>query len=102
MNNIEKKMHKELVNILSELIETIVLMKEEEKDYLLTQNEDEARDWLEFLKKHTDKDELKSLEKEISERFFFRYDVKIGKSELDNKRAELMKKYILKSNEYLK
>lgn len=102
MNNIEKKKHKELVNILSELIETIVLMKEEEKDYLLTQNEDEARDWLEFLKKHTDKDELKSLEKEISERFFFRYDVKIGKSELDNKRAELMKKYILKSNEYLK
>lgn len=102
MNNIEKKMHKELVNILSELIETIVLMKEEEKDYLLTQNEDEARDWLEFLKKHTDKDELKSLEKEISDRFFFRYDVKIGKSELDNKRAELMKKYILKSNEYLK
>lgn len=102
MNNIEKKKHKELVNILSELIETIVLMKEEEKDYLLTQNEDEARDWLEFLKKHTDKDELKSLEKEISDRFFFRYDVKIGKSELDNKRAELMKRYILKSNEYLK
>lgn len=102
MNNIEKKKHKELVNILSELIETIVLMKEEEKDYLLTQNEDEARDWLEFLKKHTDKDELKSLEKEISDRFFFRYDVKIGKSEFDNKRAELMKKYILKSNEYLK
>lgn len=102
MNKIKKKKHKELVNILSELIETIVLMKDEEKDYLLIQNEDEARDWLEFLKKHTDKDELKSLEKEISERFFFRYDVKIGKSELDNKRAELMKKYILKSNEYLK
>ena len=42
----------------------------------------------------TDKDELKSLENEISDRFFFKFDVQIGTSELDNKRAELMKKYI--------
>ena len=39
---------------------------------------------------------------EISDRFFFKFDVQIGTSELDNKRAELMKKYIFKSNEYLK
>ena len=67
----------------------------EEKDYLLIQNENEARDWMDFLKNHTDKDELKSLENEISDRFFFKFDVQIGTSELDNKRAELMKKYIL-------
>ena len=102
MNKIDDKKHNELIIILSELIETIELMKEEEKDYLLIQNENEARDCMDFLKNHTDKDELKSLENEISDRFFFKFDVQIGTSELDNKRAELMKKYIFKSNEYLK
>lgn len=102
MNKIDDKKHNELIIILSELIETIELMKEEERDCLLIQNENEARDWMDFLKNHTDKDELKSLENEISDRFFFKFDVQIGTSELDNKRAELMKKYIFKSNEYLK
>ena len=102
MNKIDDEKHNELIVILSELIETIELMKKEEKDYLLIQNENEARDWTDFLKNHTDKDELKSLENEISDRFFFKFDVQIGTSELDNKRAELMKKYIFKSNEYLK
>ena len=102
MNKIDDEKHNELIVILSELIETIELMKKEEKDYLLIQNENEARDWMDFLKSHTDKDELKSLENEISDRFFFKFDVQIGTSELDNKRAELMKKYIFKSNEYLK
>ena len=101
MNKIDDKKHNELIIILSELIETIELMKEE-KDYLLIQNENEARDWMDFLKNHTDKDELKSLENEISDRLFFKFDVQIGTSELDNKREELMKKYIYKSNEYLK
>ena len=102
MNKIDDEKHNELIVILSELIETIELMKKEEKDYLLIQNENEARDWMDFLKNHTYKDELKSLENEISDRFFFKFDVQIGTSELDNKRAELMKKYIFKSNEYLK
>ena len=102
MNKIDDEKHNELIIILSELIETIELMKKEEKDYLLIQNENEDRDWMDFLKNHTDKDELKSLENEISDRFFFKFDVQIGTSELDNKRAELMKKYIFKSNEYLK
>ena len=102
MNKIDDEKHNELIVILSELIETIELMKKEEKDYLLIQNENEARDWMDILKNHTDKDELKSLENEISDRFFFKFDVQIGTSELDNKRAELMKKYIFKSNEYLK
>ena len=98
MNKIDDEKHNELIVILSELIETIELMKKEEKDYLLIQNENEDRDWMDFLKNHTDK----SLENEISDRFFFKFDVQIGTSELDNKRAELMKKYIFKSNEYLK
>ncbi len=102
MNTIDKKKHKELIEILKNLIDTIELMKKVEKDYLLIQNEDEAREWLNFLKNHIDKVELKSLENEVSDRLFFKYDVKIGTSELDNKRAELMKMYIFKSNEYLK
>ena len=102
MNKIDDEKHNELIIILSELIETIELMKNEEKYYLFIQNENEARYWMDFLKNHTDKDELKSLENEISDRFFFKFDVQIGTSELDNKRAELMKKYIFKSNEYLK
>ena len=48
MNTINEKKHKELIEILTELIETIKLMKNVEKDYLLIQNEDEARDWLDL------------------------------------------------------
>ena len=54
-----------------------------------------------YKRQHVSKEELKSLEKEIADRFFFKFDVQIGLSELDNKRAGLMKKYLLKSNEYL-
>ena len=93
MNSIEKKNHDELISILNELIGVLKMMREEETDYLLIQNENEA--------KHVSKEELKSLEKEIADRFFFKFDVQIGLSELDNKRAGLMKKYLLKSNEYL-
>lgn len=102
MNIIDKVQHDELIKILSELIETIVIMRKEEKDHVLAQNENEAREWISFLKEHEDKEELKSLEDEISNRLFFKFDVQIGNSELDNKRVELMKLYILKSNVFLK
>lgn len=102
MNNINEEMHEELIELLEELIQIIKRMRESEKDYLLTQNEEEAKEWLVFLREHTDKDELKSLENEISDRFFYKFDVQISVSEDDNKRAELMKKYITKSNEFLK
>ena len=69
---------------------------------MLAKNESEAREWLSFLKEHEDKEELKSLEDEISNRFFYKFDVQIGNSKLDNRRAELMKMYILKSNDFLK
>ncbi len=41
-------MDNELIGILSELIETIVMMRKEEKDYLLVQNESEAREWIAY------------------------------------------------------
>ena len=102
MNNIDKEQRNELIKILDALIETIVIMRKEQKDYILTQNEREAREWIAFLKEHEDKEELKSLENEISDRFFYKFDVQVGNSELDNRRAELMKMYISKSNDFLK
>ena len=102
MNNIDKEQRNELIKILDALIETIVKMRKEKKDYILAQNEREAREWITFLKEHEDKEELKSLENEISDRFFYKFDVQVGNSELDNRRAELMKMYISKSNYFLK
>ena len=102
MNNINTEKHEELIDILSELIKIIELMQKEDNNYLLSQNAREANDWIMFLREHTDKEELQSLEKEIADRFFYKFDVQIGNSTLDNKRAELIKKYLFKSNEYLK
>ena len=78
MNIINKEQHDELIKILSELIEIIVIMRKEEKDYVLAQNESEAREWISFLREHEDKEELKSLEDEISNRFFSKFDVQIS------------------------
>lgn len=58
--------------------------------------------WMVFLKEHNDKEELRSLENEISDSFFYKYDVEIENSELDNKRAYLIRKYIFTSNKLLK
>lgn len=102
MDKINKNEHEELIRIVEELINVISDMRKEEKDYLLFQNENEAKEWLCFLREHTDKEELKSLENGISNRFFIKFDVQIGNSDLDNRRAELMKAYIRKSNDYLK
>ncbi|MBD5451716.1 MAG: hypothetical protein HDR25_03640 [Lachnospiraceae bacterium] len=102
MNNIDKEQRNELIKILDALIETIVIMRKEQKDYILAQNEREAREWITFLKEHEDKEELKSLENEISDRFFYKFDVQVGNSELDNRRVELMEMYISKSNDFLK
>lgn len=102
MNNIDNEKHEELIGILEQLIETIGLMRNNTGDYLLYQNEEEANEWLVFLKEHVDIEELKTLENEIADRFFYKYDVQICKDELDNKRANLIKNYLIKSNEYLK
>ena len=88
MNIIDKKSHNELINILNELITTIELMRTEKKDYLLNQNQEEAKEWLKFLCEHTDKEELKTLEDEIANRFVFKFDVEIDTGELDGRRVK--------------
>ena len=102
MDYISEAEHKELIDILDELIKTISLLRNSNSDYILVQNENEAREWMVFLKEHNDKEELRSLENEISDRFFYKYDVEIENSELDNKRAYLIRKYIFTSNKFLK
>lgn len=102
MDYISEAEHKELIDILDELIKTISLLRNSNSDYILVQNENEAREWMVFLKEHKDKEELRSLENEISDRFFYKYDVEIENSELDNKRAYLIRKYIFTSNKLLK
>ena len=102
MDCINESEHKELIDILDDLIKTISLMRKNNSDYILVQNENEAREWMVFLKEHKDKEELRSLENEISDRFFYKYDVEIEKSELDNKRADLIRNYIFTSDKLLK
>lgn len=102
MDYISEAEYKELIDILDELIKTISLLRNSNSDYILVQNENEAREWMVFLKEHNDKEELRSLENEISDRFFYKYDVEIENSELDNKRAYLIRKYIFTSNKLLK
>lgn len=101
MNNIEKNRHEELVSILNELVETIGVIKKEEINYRLNRNEIEVKEWLEFCKTHTDKEELQSLEEEIADRFFYMFNFQLGTSELDIKRIKLMKKFMFKCDEYL-
>ena len=101
MDYISEAEHKELIDILDELIKTISLLRNRNSDYILVQNENEAREWMVFLKEHNDKEELRSLENEISDRFFYKYDVEIENSELDNKRAYLIRKYIFTSSKLL-
>lgn len=102
MSCINELEYKELIDILDELIKTISLLRKNNSDYILAQNENEAREWMAFLKEHKDKEELRSLENEISNSLFYKYDVEIEKSELDNKRVDLIKKYIFESNKLLK
>ena len=101
--NITEVQHKDLINILDELIVTIKLMNPNNRNYFLNQNLREAKDWRRFLKAHTDKEELLSLEEEISERLFYKYDANAveDRSELDDKRRDLMHEYLGKSFEYI-
>ena len=70
MDYISEAEHKELIDILDELIKTISLLRNSNSDYILVQNENEAREWMVFLKEHNDKEELRSLDNEISDSFF--------------------------------
>lgn len=102
MKTIDKQQHKELISLLNKLLETIQELKKHVNSYLLIQNENEAREWKLFLCEHIDKEELMSLENEISNQFFFKFDVEILESDYDLQRIHLMREFLMKMNSYIK
>ncbi len=101
MDKINEIDRKELIEILEDLVKTITIMQTYNKDFLLHLNAQEAKDWLAYLKNHTEKDELRALVKEISERFEYRFGDEVESSDLDTKRVRLMEKFLVKSSKVL-
>lgn len=103
MSDISSADKKKLLKILNELIDTIVFIRKEVEDnYLLQQNEREAINWYRYLKSHDDKEELGSLSDEIACRLVEKYDDEFVESKWDDKRAELIHKYLMQSEKILK
>ncbi len=102
MSTITMQEHKELINSLIELNGIIDEMKKISSDMLLTWQENEICDWLNYLEKHTDKEELKSLEIEIGDRFFYKYNVRIEPVNLDKQRLNVFQNFIARLNSALK
>ena len=95
MGEITKLEHKRLINILDRLIDTIVyIRKEVEDNYSLQKNEREAIDWYRYLKTHYDKEEIESLEEEISDRYVHEFEQQLCELPIDNKRAYLIEEYL--------
>lgn len=102
MDIITKQEQKELINSLTELNRIIGEMKKVSSDMLLTWQQNEIRDWLSYLEKHTDKGELRSLEIEVGDRFFYKYNVRIDPVNLDKQRLNVFQKLIKQLNFALK
>ena len=82
--------HCELIKILENLIAVIKEMRKQSKDFVLIQNETEAKEWLCFLKNHINKEELKTLENEIADRCFYKFDVQIRDADLETDKKRLL------------
>ena len=102
MNKVNREDRDKLLNLLSQLIDTIVhIRKEDEDNYLLQKNEREAISWYRYLKEHGDKEELKSLESEIAERYIHEFENQLCESRNDAKRVGLLREYLEASNKIL-
>jgi hypothetical protein len=102
MNLITHQSHKELICTLNELKKTIDEMRKVSSKQLLTWDKEDVNDWLDFLEKHTDKEELHSLKVEVGDRFFYKYDVRIEPINLDKHRLNLFQKFINQLDNALK
>ncbi|WP_026478308.1 hypothetical protein [Alkaliphilus transvaalensis] len=101
MNIITAQKHQELINTLKELKNIVEDMRSMSTDIILKWHNDEIECWLEFLESHEDKEELKSLEVEVGDRFFYKYNVRIEPINLDKKRLSLFEKFIHQLNDAL-
>jgi len=86
MSQVDMQKHASLVKKLEELLSITLQMRRISNDDLLRHFVEECESWLDFVKSHTDDEELKSLKREIGARFYERYNVRIEPKELDNKR----------------
>ncbi len=86
--------YKELISSLYQLKEIVDKMNEVSNDSILVWHKSEIIDWLSYLKQHTDMEELQTLEKEINDRFFFKYNVRIEPSALDILRIKIFENLI--------
>lgn len=98
MSEITLQQHKDLISSLKELKSIIKDMENQSTDILLVWHKNEVNDWLNFLENHTDKEELKSLEVEIGDRFFQKYNVRIEPALLDKHRLTVFQKLIEQLN----
>jgi len=57
---------------------------------------------LNFLETHTNKEELSSLEVEVGDRSFYKYNVRIQPIDLDNQRLNVFEKFMNQLNNALK
>ena len=94
--------HNELICSLKELENIVNEMIKVSKELILVWHMEEIVDWLEFLVNHTDKEELQSLEQEIADRFFNKYDVRIEPKNLDKKRIDLFRTLMMDMNNVLR
>lgn len=86
MSQVDLQKHASLVKKLDGLLDVGRQMKRVSNDDLLRQFVEECESWLEFARAHTDDEELKSLKREVSSRFYERYNVRIEPKGLDNER----------------
>lgn len=100
--NISKKEKKRLLILLEELNSVVSQMYMVSYTSLLLWQKKEIESWISFLKTHDDKEAIHSLEIEIGDRFFYRYNVRMQPVSLDNKRLDLYQDIIIKLNEALK
>jgi len=92
--NISNETHGELVKALAELRGIVMNMMEVSEDNMLSWLKNEMDDWHNFLNEHLEIEELKSLEKEVNDRFFFKYNVGIEPRKLNYLRIKTFEKLI--------
>lgn len=102
MSLLDQQCHIELISSLNELKTIIEEMRKVSSEAILTWHKEEVNDWLDFLEKHTDKEELRSLEVEVGDRFFYKYNVRIEPTNLDKQRLNVFQKFINQLNNALK
>lgn len=95
MANIKSLSHKAIITTIDELIDLINRMQKDNNDFFLNQHKNDVLSWRDYFSYHSDIEELRSLESEITERFVHKYEVIMVPYELNKFRLEIYRKLIL-------